>query len=207
MTMHRILTSPGHGKPGGPDLLIVSISRLTETHPGNLIFLPLKPAHGRVIHSPSVFHPDIGCGCRGAPGSCPSQSAKLPINSDGIWVRPLSLKASWDERHFTMIIKVVSEGELSVAAVDQSLSWKKDLVVIALLCTLWALNIYVQSNLNSAKCYQGGNWRDKEKGRKYSSMQGLMQFINFKMIWGTSYSWEMHFNNAKHCQVFERWDA
>lgn len=74
-------------------------------------------------------------------------------------------------------------------------------------CTLSALNSYVQSNLNGAKCYQGGNGGEKENGRKYTSMQRLMQCINLKMVSETSYSWEMHLNNAKRCQVFERWDA
>lgn len=191
----------------GPDLSIIYISRLAETHPYSLIFLPLKPAHGRVIRSSSVFHPDVGCRGRWAPGSCHSQHAELPNDSDSVWVSSLILKASWDQRHFTGVRKVVSEGELSAAVVDQSLSWRKGLVVIALLCTLSALNIYVQSNLSSAKCYQGGSRGEKENGRKYSPVQWSMQYINLKMVWGTSYSWEMYLNNAKHCQVFERWDA
>ena len=118
---------------------------------------------------------------RGAPKSCHSQRAKLLNDSNGVWVRSLILKASWDERHFAVIRKVVLEGELSAAVVDQSLSWRKELVVIALLCTLSALNIYVQSNVNSAKCYQGENWREKQNGRKYSPVQRLMQCINLKI--------------------------
>lgn len=123
-----------------------------ETPPCNLIFLLLKPACGRVIHSPSVFHPDVGCGCGGAPGSCCSQRAWLPNRSDGVWVRSLILKASCEERHFTVIIKAVSEREMSAVVVDQSLLQRKELVLMARLCTLPALNIYVRSNLNSAKC-------------------------------------------------------
>lgn len=53
----------------------------------------------------------------------------------GVWVRSLILRACWDERRYTVIIKVVSEGDLSAVGVDQSLFWIKELVVIALQCT------------------------------------------------------------------------
>lgn len=74
---------------------------------------------------------------RGTPGSCCSQWAEVPNDSVGVWVRSLTLKACWDERRYTVIRKVVSEGKLSAGGVDQSPFGKrrKELVVIALQCT------------------------------------------------------------------------
>lgn len=72
---------------------------------------------------------------RGAPESCCSQWAELPSGSVGVWVRSLTVKACWDDRRYSVIRKVVSEGELSGVDVDQSLFWKKELMVIALQCT------------------------------------------------------------------------
>lgn len=88
----RIWTSPGHGKPWGPDLSIVYIKRLAETCPCNLIFLPFNPAHGRVIHSPSVFRPDVWCRLEGLLGLTIHNVQKY-LTTDGVWVRSLILKA------------------------------------------------------------------------------------------------------------------
>lgn len=71
--------SPGDSKPSGLRLSVLSVSRLAETHPCNLIFLPLKSAHGRLIHSPSVFHPDIRCGSEGLLGLAVHSGQRCPM--------------------------------------------------------------------------------------------------------------------------------
>lgn len=76
----RVQIRPGCGKPSGPDLSIVSISRLAETHLCNLILLPLKSAHGRQIHSPSVFHPDIRCRLEGLLGLAVHSGQRFPMS-------------------------------------------------------------------------------------------------------------------------------
>lgn len=132
---------------------------LSKPRPYEPIFLPLKPAHGRVIHSPSSFILASGWDAERPMGFAAHGLWSFPM-TDGSRVRPLILASHWGER-------IVSEGRLSAAAVG-SLSCRKELVVIALLCTSPALRFFVQCNLNSAKCYQGSYWGEKGNGRKCS---------------------------------------
>lgn len=76
----RVQIRPGRGKPSGPDRSIVSIGRLAETYLCNLIFLPLKSAHGMLIHSPSVFHPDIRCRLEGLLGLAVHSGQRFPMS-------------------------------------------------------------------------------------------------------------------------------
>lgn len=146
---------------------------------------------------------------RGTPGSCCSWWAEVPHVSVGVWVRSLTLKTCWDERRHSVIRKVVSEGELSAVGVNHSLSWKKELVVIALQCTkqhstfmgkvIWLVLNALREEIRETK--------KAPTIRKCLSMKRLMHCINLKMVWGTSCRWKMHLNNASICQVFERWET